>query len=233
MSILLPLYLWPGDGAWEPLYSAVKAHPSVNFTVIVNPNSGPGSGELPDEAFLAEVPNLNAYNNVRTVGYVKTGYAQDALDGVLAEIGTYAAWAAKANDPAMGLDGIFFDETPNEYDAAKYEYLSAVSQAVKNEAGFGDKVVDLADISVEYEKSYDEWGADTGLEALKTASIDSSKVAVIMYSVPESAMDAVVKEAQGTADWLFLTSDNQAEGYLGFSPIFANFVASLDSGAEA
>jgi hypothetical protein len=159
MSILLPLYLWPGDGAWAPLYSAydkappltthraanirsrVEAHPSVNFTVIVNPNSGPGSASLPDEAFLAEVPKLNAYDNVNTIGYVKTGYTGNALDSVLAEIATYAAWATKANDPALGLDGIFFDETPNEYDATKYEYLSIISQAVKNDARFGDKVV--------------------------------------------------------------------------------------------
>ena len=92
---------------------------------------------------------------------------------------------------------------------------------------------DIGDISVEFEKSYDEWKDDTGLSALQAAGVESSKVALIMYSLPESALDAVVQEAKGTADWLFLTSDDQAKGYLQFSSIFANVVASLDSGDVA
>ena len=239
--------------------SSVKAHPTVQFTVIVNPNSGPGSGELPDEAFLAEVPKLNAYDNVRTVGYVKTGWAEDDLNTVLAEIATYAAWASKANDPLMGVDGIFFDETPSEYDDAKHEWLNTAVQAVKTGEGFGDKTVgmltfrtntyrdsvlttavlnpgtisgytDIADISVEFEKGYDQWKTDGGLTDLQAEGLDPSKVAIIMYSLPESALEEVVKEAEGTAQWFFLTSDDQAQGYLGFSTIFANFVASVDDG---
>lgn len=92
---------------------------------------------------------------------------------------------------------------------------------------------DLGDISVEFEKSYEEWKGDTGLSALQAAGVEASKVAAIMYSLPESALDEVVKDAKGTAQWLFLTSDDQAKGYLQFSTIFANMVASVDAGATA
>jgi hypothetical protein len=129
---------------WKILTSgiSVKAHPSVNFTVIINPESGPGSGSLPDEAYLAEVPKLNAYDNVRTVGYVKTGWADNDLNTVVAEVNTYAAWSAKADNPLMSVDGIFFDESPDKSNATKREWLTTATQAVKDADGFGaDKTV--------------------------------------------------------------------------------------------
>jgi hypothetical protein len=124
---------------WKILTScySVKAHPSVNFTVIINPESGPGSGSLPDEAYLAEVPKLNAYDNVRTVGYVKTGWADNDLNTVVAEVNTYAAWSVKADNPLMSVDGIFFDESPSEGNATKREWLTTATQAVKDADGFG------------------------------------------------------------------------------------------------
>ena len=75
------------------------------------------------------------------MGYVKTGWAENTLESVLADISTYAAWAAKADNPLMGVDGIFFDETPSEHDDAKREYLTTIAQAVKKDTGFGDKTV--------------------------------------------------------------------------------------------
>jgi hypothetical protein len=92
---------------------------------------------------------------------------------------------------------------------------------------------DLSDISVEFEKSYAEWQGETGLSAMKALSADRNKVAVIMYSMPESALDEVVGEAKGTAPWIFLSSDNQARAYTGYSSVFANLVASLDGGETA
>jgi hypothetical protein len=42
-GVILPLYTWPSDGAWDPVYDALVAYPEVDFNVIVNPNSGPGN----------------------------------------------------------------------------------------------------------------------------------------------------------------------------------------------
>jgi hypothetical protein len=99
--------------------------------------------------------------------------------------------------------------------------------------GTASSYTDLCDISVEFEKAYETWNTDQGLTSLRAESADPSKTAVIMYSVPEGVLDVVVTEAEKTAAWLFLTSDNQADGYLNFSPLFANFVASLDKSASS
>lgn len=79
---------------------------------------------------------------MRTVGYVKTGWAENPIDDVLAEVATYAAWAAKANDPLMGVDGIFFDESPSEGDETTRTWLETAVKGVKGADGFGsDKTV--------------------------------------------------------------------------------------------
>ena len=43
-DILLPLYLYPLTGAWDSVYNAASTYPSVNFYLIVDPDSGPGAG---------------------------------------------------------------------------------------------------------------------------------------------------------------------------------------------
>jgi hypothetical protein len=35
-GVILPLYTWPSDGAWDPVYDALAAYPEVDFYVIVN-----------------------------------------------------------------------------------------------------------------------------------------------------------------------------------------------------
>ena len=46
ISVLLPLYVYPESGAWDPVYSAVSSNPSVEFVVVVNPDSGPDDGGM-------------------------------------------------------------------------------------------------------------------------------------------------------------------------------------------
>lgn len=46
-GILIPLYVWPEDDTtWEPVYTAVAAHPDILFQVIINPDSGPGDSGM-------------------------------------------------------------------------------------------------------------------------------------------------------------------------------------------
>ena len=118
----------------------VEAHRKLAFTVIVNPQSGPGSFQYPDDQYSTAVQTLNAYPNVKTVGYVRTGYATRNISTVISEVNTYAGWASKTSSLAM--HGIFFDESPHEYVAEAVEYMRSVNQAVKNATGLqGDKTV--------------------------------------------------------------------------------------------
>jgi hypothetical protein len=120
---------------------SAQAHPNVDFTVIVNPCSGPCIGSLPDQVYLDEIPRLRSHPNIRSLGYVATHYADKPIEEVLAEIDIYARWPKIANDTKMRVDGIFLDETPSTYDADEYEYLKTAAQAVRNGTTFKDRFV--------------------------------------------------------------------------------------------
>jgi hypothetical protein len=123
------------------IFSRAKAHPDVEFRVILNPCSGPCQGSLPDKVYLDEIPKLRLYDNIHPLGYVATRYADKELGSVLAEIDTYANWPKLTNNTKLKVDGIFFDETPSEYVSYKYEYLKTASQAVRNSTKFRDRFV--------------------------------------------------------------------------------------------
>ena len=155
-SVLVPLYVYPSPGTWEPLFTAsvtttpplsddsklthldrIASHPGLNFTVVVNPASGPGNGVGPDANYTREIPRLNAYANVRTVGYVSTDYAKRNLSLVLRDISTYSAWSENATFPGLGMHGIFLDETSSQYEPASAQFYETIASAVRSEAGFG------------------------------------------------------------------------------------------------
>ena len=158
MSILLPLYIYPWPGVWDPLYTAyfpsslykriaadekfrAQAHPEVNFTVILNPCSGPCLNSKPEAPYITEIPKLKTYTNVRTLGYVATNYTHKGIDQVIDEIYTYANWTSILGNSKMAVDGIFFDEIPGLYDWRNYSYLTTAMQTVKSAKGLGDKLV--------------------------------------------------------------------------------------------
>ncbi|OAL44063.1 hypothetical protein IQ07DRAFT_551085 [Pyrenochaeta sp. DS3sAY3a] len=259
MSILLPLYIYPRVGAWDPLYAAAKAHRNVDFTVILNPCSGPCLGSLPDQVYLDEIPKLRAYPNIRTLGYVATHYAEKDIGQVLAEIDQYARWPKITNITKMRVDGIFFDETPSTYDADDYDYLKKASQAVKNGTTFKDKFVvhnpglvspailnskavyqdsylNLTDITVIFEETFDKWLDKDTFDPLQSHKLRRSKLAVILHSLPnlsKQVLDFVIEQVEETADWIFLTDVKEYPDYYhSFSKIFANVVKAVDGGKK-
>ena len=124
-SILLPLYIYPETAAtWKPVFDAIKANPTAKFDVIVNVENGPGNSVYPDSDYIDNVANLNAFKNVRILGYVHTSYGKRAAAAINADVTKYANWKnyAKKN---ITVRGIFFDETPEE---AKYlSYMTELS----------------------------------------------------------------------------------------------------------
>ncbi|KAF2705056.1 hypothetical protein K504DRAFT_449107 [Pleomassaria siparia CBS 279.74] len=256
MSILLPLYVYPTTGAWDPLYAAAKLHPDVEFTAVVNPCSGPCISLLPDPVYLNEIPKLKAFGNIRTLGYVATNYTEKGLSQVLAEIDSYANWPKTTNNTKMKVDGIFFDETPSVYEADRYQYLEVASQAVKNGSRFRDRFVvhnpgliapsvlnsttalqnsyiNLTDITVVFEEMFDKWLDAATFNALQTSKVKRSKLAIILHTLPDVSkklLDFVVEQVEETADWLFLTDVKvKDEYYHSFSPMFEQLVESVDS----
>lgn len=110
--------------------------------MIVNPHSGPGAMTIPGPNYVSAIKRLNAVPNVRTVGYVRTGYTRRDIDLVVGDVATYSAWSQYDADLAM--HGIFFDETPHDYSSFKREYLATANQAVGNASGLREpKLVSL------------------------------------------------------------------------------------------
>lgn len=113
--------------------ASFTAHPELNFTVIVNPQSGPGTSPLPSSQYSFQVQQLNTYPNVQKVGYVRTGYATRNITDVLQDVATYSGWPS--NSSALAMDGIFFDEIPSEYSTEMANYLTTINKAVKDSPG--------------------------------------------------------------------------------------------------
>ncbi|KAF2847607.1 hypothetical protein T440DRAFT_538369 [Plenodomus tracheiphilus IPT5] len=257
MSILVPLYIYPTPGAWDPLYAAANSHRNVDFTVILNPCSGPCMGSLPDQVYLDEIPKLRAYPNIRTLGYVATHYAEKDIETVLAEIDTYAKWPKVSNITKVRVDGIFLDETPSTFDQDDYQYLKRAGQAIRNTTSFNDHFIahnpgllspailnsqtvlqesylNLTDLTVVFEETFDKWLDKDTLDPLQEHKIRRSKLAVILHSLPnlsDRVLGFVVEQVEETADWLFLTDVSEDDAYYhSFSGMFGNVVKAVDGG---
>merc|ERR1711977_673771 len=105
-SVLLPLYIYPLPKAWDPLYTAIESHPTLDFTIIINPNSGPGKTGLPDEDYSREIARLSKYPNVYMVGYVRVNWCKRDLEKVCNDVDKYAAWGRHGNGE-FTMGGIF------------------------------------------------------------------------------------------------------------------------------
>ena len=127
LSILVPLYLYPGDSAssWSNVTAAIAANPNVNWQIIINPNSGPRTYP-PNANYIAGVSKIKNYPNAVTLGYVDTGFTKVSYSTLKSEIDTWAKWSTytAAN---IAIDGIFFDDVSNAASSATYSYYQQAS----------------------------------------------------------------------------------------------------------
>lgn len=94
--ILVPLYIYPTQEAWQPLYRAAEAHPTLDFYVVVNPGNGPGEGALPDANYIEALARLTALRNVWVIGYVHCSYGKRPAEDVVRDVEGYARWESEA-----------------------------------------------------------------------------------------------------------------------------------------
>ena len=120
---------------------SAATNPTLNFSVIINPCSGPCVNGIPQSPYLTELPRLKDYPNIRTLGYVATNYTNKPIEDLLVEIRTYNYWTSTLNDSRVAVDGIFFDETPGPYHWQKHDYLATATKEVKASPGLGQQIV--------------------------------------------------------------------------------------------
>lgn len=149
-AVLLPLYIYPGSNSWKPLLDSAVAYPSLQFNVIVNPNSGPGYAPWwPNTDYISAIAQLNALSNVNTIGYVDT--AQINVEGgpypistIQKDIDTYAARSTDATYQGIGVKGIFFDDVTNVYTDAAQSLIEDAANHTKHASGIqGSKTVSI------------------------------------------------------------------------------------------
>ncbi|KAK2609645.1 hypothetical protein N8I77_003138 [Diaporthe amygdali] len=131
-SILLPLYLYPSPlGWWDSVYDAIAAHPSVDFQIILNPDSGPG-GSTPgyNSDWITATSKLHSYDNVETYGYVPINYGARTLADTTTDIENWNGWN-NYTAADISVDGLFFDETPNWMGARGVDDVSFMEQLVQ------------------------------------------------------------------------------------------------------
>lgn len=112
----------------------IETDPTLEFLVIVNPNSGPG-GISPDANYAREVARLNGYPNVYTIGYIRVDYCRRALHEACTDVAQYAAWSEHYDTTRLGVRGIFVDETPNNHSPERVEYLRFLTRYIKESPG--------------------------------------------------------------------------------------------------
>lgn len=146
--LVIPLYIYPAPGAWEPLLQAARGNPGLSFIVIVNPSNGPGADPLPDANYTNVLRQLRSFRNVHLLGYVYCSYGTRSIDDTKKDIRVYLGWKSD-----FRIDGIFFDEVPSAKESAgRMADLSHFAKSIwRTDAGHSGIVVYNPGVSVEQE----------------------------------------------------------------------------------
>ncbi|CZR56592.1 related to cell surface spherulin 4-like protein [Phialocephala subalpina] len=256
-TVLVPLYIYPDPGAWDPLFSAVEKYPKINFTIIINPNSGP---EGLDGNYTRDIPPLNFYPNVRTVGYVSTNYTNRNFSLVEGDIRTYASWAGNASMLGMGMRGIFLDEVVSGWSDAAANFYAILAAVIRDETGLGRDPLIIhnpgtlpdaryltsrsSNVTVIFENSWDNYNAvdlRASIRTLrKTAGVGREALAAIIYDVPDGEPDVestngdnkgtVVGNLRNVVGSLYLTGSGVGgDIYAGFWTRWGDWVEQMAS----
>ncbi|TGO33413.1 hypothetical protein BHYA_0247g00030 [Botrytis hyacinthi] len=236
-SILLPLYLYPTKGAWTWATNEIAAYPSLAFTVIVNPESGPGVlHDYPEDEYISGLTNLTKYDNVKLLGYVDTQYMAKSTAEVDQEVETYKYWSTytKGN---IAVDGIFFDDAVNEWTSDSSIYMSTIAQnahalnltVTLNPGTIADsEFFTIADKVVMIEDDYSAYSSKKGNSLKKIASTKQEQSSVIIYdfsgsqSQQTNTVNSIV--ASGVAEVYITTVE-----YTSQSNMWTEFVAAVNS----
>jgi len=115
---------------------SVQNNPGLNFTIIVNPDTGPGTTDYPAQDYITAIQLLNTFSNVKTMGYIRLTWAERDINEVLGDLQRYSNWANySSKGEGLSMHGIFYDEAPHVYTPEAAEYMKKINQAVKKAPG--------------------------------------------------------------------------------------------------
>ena len=233
---IVPLYIYPQSGAWDPLTTSLSADPTVNVQAIINPNNGPGDTQYPDSNYIAAIADLNSYANLEAICYVHTSWAGRAIVDVETDISTCAGWASyTAAD--IHVSGIFFDEAVAEYNDTTSAYMSNITSYARNALGSGRHTIifnpgqavsafwyDIADYVVAFENSYTTY-SDLVLADVPVNLRAQSQFIIYGFTGDNNAQTSLVDDlVDAGVGPVFITTETV---YTAFSSLWAQFCATL------
>ncbi|KAF2437150.1 spherulin 4-like cell surface protein [Tothia fuscella] len=238
-NFILPLYIYPSERAWDPLYDAIITHPRTKFTVIINPYNGPGKTPQPEEEYAAAIQRLDKFPNVKRLGYVRTTYGTRNISNIISDISTYAGWTTTG----LGMHGIFFDEAPANFEDGLDDYVKRINQAVKTAPGLlperitvhnAGRVPDRrladpnTDVSVVFEGPYSSYQSRSAI--LASLPLDRTRYSYIIHGVPTSKKSGELRKfvngLSTHAQYLFVT-DLKDKYYEAFGPRLSDYVGAI------
>lgn len=218
----------------------VIRHKELNFTVILNPSSGPGTPPLPGNQYIDAISRLNRLPNVKTVGYVGTKGGTRENKTVNDEIETYAGWSRKSG---LGLHGIFFDQTPIVDSMEMRHYLKNISATVKHSKAFLEPKMVIhnpgkipnanltgpyVDITIVFEgECADIPKHEVMKPELAKLPARRENYGIVVHSVPSKikwpGLRRIVNSAKKDVEYLYVT-DRRENPYDGLSGIWGTFL---------
>ena len=252
--VLLPLYIYPEAGLWDPLFTAASTYPNVNFQVIVNPWTGPGEGDCPDESFTTAMQQIHEHANIKTLGYVHTANSWDCgqsgtdicvtsapIEELKANVTKYQNWGSQecGNLP---VDGIFFDESPSLADQDQISYMREASSFAKNTLTHAGKITmfnagtgvesntywDLADYICVLENSGSEYdGSSTDDLTAGGKYADQATYILYNYEGDQAQLQQDVQAIFG--EGIAGLSVTDTDGYISWSDNWMQFVGAVDA----
>ncbi|KAB8267171.1 Spherulation-specific family 4-domain-containing protein [Aspergillus minisclerotigenes] len=241
-KVIIPYYLYPSTGAWTPLEELIVANSDVQFTVIINPDNGPGSNTASDANFLTAVPRLASYSNALVLGYVSTQKGTRDISEVEKDIQTYAAWPSTSGKSSFAVHGIFLDEAVADYNADTVTYYKNLASTIRSSDGLGpdnyivtnpgavpdEAYLDIPDSTVIFESAYSEFqSAYSANEFEKVKGLDLGRFATMVYGIPSDAdLSTLITQLRSISSHTYMSN---LDTYLAYDSLWSTVVSLLSA----
>jgi Spherulation-specific family 4/Fibronectin type III domain len=197
--LAVPSYFYPG-AFWSQLGAGA---PTVGLAVV-NPSSGPGTA--PDPNYVSQVSQTRA-RGITVVGYVDTAYGSRALSAVEADVDRQYQW--------YGVDGIFFDEVPNE--CSNISYYQALADYVRAKPGThevvlnpgastGECFMSASDVLITFEDTYAQY-VGWHLSGWETKYPATRFWQLIIGASQTDLPNAIALSRSRNVGWIYVTPD--------------------------
>lgn len=240
-GVIVPLFEYPfrdrPDSMWSALAEYKKEHPSVPFTVVINPLSGPGVWQNP--SYVHGTTELRESGIEQVLGYISTDYARNTggrtVTDIKAMIDRYREWYPAVN-------GIMFDEVNSGADQVGF-YSEIVAHA--RNAGFeyvianpGTRIAEPYIEMFDYLIIYENRVLPTVAQLQDNTYFPNhfpEKFAFVVKNVADLDI-GYVDEIREYVGFLYMTDDidrpDDPNPYNTLPPYFGDLVGFLDPGTE-